>query len=460
LDERDLRLLIDFGSTFTKLVVVDLNEEEIVQRYQAPSTVATDVTVGLKQVLGQAQEGIGFKNLPRDSMVACSSAAGGLRMISIGLVPSLSCEAGVRAALGAGAKVVQSFSYELTLLDLAEIEEISPDIILLAGGTDGGNKKVILQNAERLAHSSCKAPIVVAGNKDAQDEIRTIFSSSGRMITFAQNVMPDIGTLNVDSCREVIRQIFISHITKAKGIDRAKALINEVIMPTPTAVMTAAKLLAGGVDGEEGLGELLVVDVGGATTDVHSIAKGYPTHSGVISKGLPEPYEKRTVEADLGVRHNIDTLLEYAKMAGNLAEEMHGEIKSRFTSLSKLPENDLEFQMDHILAGVAVDIAGERHCGKIKMMAGPFGEVLIQDGKDLSEVKHIIGTGGPLVFAKEPAKILQKILYRNDSPHVLKPKEAQLYLDRMYSLYAVGLLAQSESRKALRIMKKVLSPLS
>jgi uncharacterized protein (TIGR01319 family) len=136
LDERDLRLLIDFGSTFTKLVVVDLNEEEIVQRYQAPSTVATDVTVGLKQVLGQAQEGIGFKNLPRDSMVACSSAAGGLRMISIGLVPSLSCEAGVRAALGAGAKVVQSFSYELTLLDLAEIEEISPDIILLAGGTD------------------------------------------------------------------------------------------------------------------------------------------------------------------------------------------------------------------------------------------------------------------------------------------------------------------------------------
>jgi len=460
LDERNLRLLIDFGSTFTKLVVVDLNKEEIVQRYQAPSTVDKDITVGLKQVLGQAQEGIGFKNLPKEDMVACSSAAGGLRMISVGLVPSLSCEAGVRAALGAGAKVVRSFSYELTLLDLAEIEEISPDIILLAGGTDGGNKKVILHNAERLVHASCKAPVVVAGNKDAQDEITSLFSSSGRMITFAQNVMPDIGTLNVDSCREVIRQIFISHITKAKGIDKAKELINEVIMPTPTAVMTAAKLLAGGVDGEEGLGELLVVDVGGATTDVHSIAKGYPTHSGVMSKGLPEPYEKRTVEADLGVRHNIDTLLEYAKMAGNLAEEMHEEIKSRFTSLSKLPENDLEFQMDHILAGVAVDIAGERHCGKIKMMAGPFGEVLIQDGKDLSEVKHIIGTGGPLVFAKEPAKILQKILYRNDSPHVLKPKEAQLYLDRMYSLYAMGLLAQTEPKKALRIMKKLLSPLS
>lgn len=458
--ERDLRLLIDFGSTFTKLVVVDLNKEEIVQRYQAPSTVDKDITLGLKQVLAQAQEEIASKDLRKDSMVACSSAAGGLRMISIGLVPSLSCEAGVRAALGAGAKVVRSFSYELTLQDMAEIEKILPDIILLAGGTDGGNKKVILHNAERLAHSSCNAPIVVAGNKDAQDEIRTTFNSSGGLITFAQNVMPDIGTLNVDSCREVIRQIFISHITKAKGIDKAKELIHEVIMPTPTAVLNAAKLLAGGVDGEEGLGELLVIDVGGATTDVHSIAKGYPTHSGVISKGLPEPYEKRTVEADLGVRHNIDTLLEYARMAGGLTEEIYAQIKLRFMSLSKLPENDLEFQMDSILAGVAVDIAGERHCGKIKMIAGPFGEVFIQDGKDLSEVKHIIGTGGPLVFAKEPAKILRKILYRNDSPYVLKPKEAQLYLDSMYSLYAMGLLAQSESKKALRIMKKILSPLS
>ena len=460
LAEKDLRLLIDFGSTFTKLVVVDLNQEEMIQRYQAPSTVDKDVTLGLKQVLAQAQEEIGFNELPKDSMVACSSAAGGLRMISIGLVPSLSCEAGVRAALGAGAKVIRSFSYELSLLDMAEIEKISPDIILLAGGTDGGNKKVILHNAERLAHSSCNAPIVVAGNKDAQDEIRATFNSSGRLLTFAQNVMPDIGALNVDSCREVIRQIFISHITKAKGIDKAKEIIHEVIMPTPTAVLNAARLLSGGVSGEEGLGELLVIDVGGATTDVHSIARGYPTHPGVTSRGLPEPYEKRTVEADLGVRHNIDTLLEYARMSGNLTEEMHAEIKSRFTSLSKLPEADVEFQMDSMMAGVAVDIAGERHCGKIKMIAGPFGEVFVQDGKDLSEVRHIIGTGGPLVFAKEPAKILRKILFRDNSPHVLKPKEAQLYLDRMYSFYAMGLLAQTEPRKALRIMKKTLSLLS
>jgi uncharacterized protein (TIGR01319 family) len=458
--ERDLRLFIDFGSTFTKLVVVDLSKEEIVQRYQAPSTVEKDITLGLKQVLVQAQEEIGFEDPPKGSLLACSSAAGGLGMISIGLVPSLSCEAGIRAALGAGAKVVRSFSYELGLIDLIEIETISPDVILLAGGTDGGNKKVILHNAERLANSSCTAPIVVAGNKDAWDEIRTVFNSSGRWVTFAQNVMPEIGKLDVESCREAIRQIFISHITKAKGIDKAKQIVSDVIMPTPAAVLKAAELLAEGVNGEGGLGELVVTDVGGATTDLYSIAKGYPTHSGVMSRGLPEPYAKRTVEGDLGVRHNIDTLLEYAKILGGQKEALFNEIKLKFAAASKLPESALEFDFDNLLAGVAVDIAGERHCGKIKMMAGPFGEVMVLEGKDLSEVRCVIGTGGPIVFAKDPVSILKKILFQSHSPHVLRPKEARLYLDEKYALYAMGLLGQTEPKKALRIMKKNLIAIS
>jgi uncharacterized protein (TIGR01319 family) len=455
----NIKLLIDLGSTFTKLVAVDLDREDVIQRYQAPSTVDQDVTIGLKQVLAQAKEEIGFKDPPRDSLLACSSAAGGLRMISVGLVPSLSCEAGVRAALGAGAKVVGSFSYELNLLDLVEIEKIVPDIILLAGGTDGGNKKVILHNAEMLAHSACEAPVVIAGNKDARDEIIAIFSSSGKVITFAKNVMPEIGKLEVDSCREIVRQIFVSHITKAKGIDKAKQIVSDVIIPTPSAVLSAAKLLSEGVDGEEGLGELIIVDVGGATTDVHSIAKGFPTHSGVMNKGLPEPYVKRTVEGDLGVRHNIDTLLEIGRMRGEVDKDVFDKVRSRFTSPSKLPENDMEFELDSLLAKVAVDIAGERHCGKIKVAAGPFGEVLIQEGKDLSEVECVVGTGGPLVFAKNPINILQKILHRRDSSHILRPREAKFYLDQKYALYGMGLLAQTEPKKALRIMKRTLLPL-
>ena len=460
MEEDNLRFLIDLGSTFTKLVVVDLDREEIIKRCQAPSTVDRDVTIGLRQVLAEAQKEIGFKDPVKDSLLACSSAAGGLRMITVGLVPSLSCEAGVRAALGAGAKVVGTFSYELSYFDLVEIEKISPDIILLIGGTDGGNKQNIIHNARMLAGLTHAAPIAVAGNKDARDEIRAVFDSSGRSIIFAENVMPEIGTLQVDSCREAIRRIFISHITKAKGIDRAKEIVSDVIMPTPAAVLSAAELLADGVEGEGGLGELIVVDVGGATTDVHSIAKGYPTHSGIVHKGLPEPYAKRTVEGDLGVRHNIDTLLEIARMKGSWDHSLFDEIRSRFSSPSRLPENDLEFELDGLLASVAVDIAGERHCGKIKVVGGSFGEITVQEGKDLSEVKCVVGTGGPVIFAKNPAKILQKVLFQNDAPHVLRPRGAKLYMDKFYSLYAMGLLSQSEPGKALRIMKKALSPLS
>ncbi len=455
--EKAVRFLIDFGSTFTKLVVVDLDREEIMGRYQVPSTVGTDITIGLNQALQAAKKEIGVEKREKSGLLACSSAAGGLRMITVGLVPSLSSEAGVRAALGAGAKVVKSFSYELTLHDVREIDRVSPDIILLIGGTDGGNKKVILHNAERLSGLSCPAPLVVAGNREARDEIERYFAGSSILLVFADNVMPEIGTLQVDSCREAIRRVFVSHIIKAKGIDKAIGIVDATIIPTPSAVLGAAQLLAEGTEGEEGLGELVVVDVGGATTDVYSIARGDPTHSGVMPRGLPEPYAKRTVEGDLGVRHNIDSLLEMGKLGGECTETHCTEIRSRFSSPSRLPETDLEFELDSLLAGVAVDRAGGRHCGKVKVVPGPMGEMTIQEGKDLSDIKCVIGTGGPIVFAREPEAILKRMLFRADSPHMLRPKDAVLHVDRAYVLYAMGLLSQREPGKALRIMKKMVS---
>ena len=177
-----------------------------------------------------------------------------------------------------------------------------------------------------------------------------------------------------------------------------------MIIPTPSAVLRAAQLLAEGTEGEKGLGELVVVDVGGATTDVYSIARGYPTRSGVMPRGLPEPYAKRTVEGDLGVRHNIDSLLEMGRLGGECNETHCCEIRSRFSSPSRLPENELEFELDGLLAGVAVDIAGGRHCGKVKVIPGPMGEMAVQEGKDLSDIRCVIGTGGPIVFARDPKR--------------------------------------------------------
>jgi uncharacterized protein (TIGR01319 family) len=238
---------------------------------KSPSTVNEDVNLGLVNAVRKVEETIG--SAKGIELIACSSAAGGLRVVSIGLVPELSCEAAKRAALGAGAKIVGHFSHMLTSREMMQIGALAPDLILLAGGTDGGNENTILHNASMLVCSPISCPVVVAGNKSTFDRIGLILKDSGRLVRFADNVMPEIGKLEVEDCREAIREVFIQHIVKAKGIDKAKSLLKNIIMPTPVAVLKAAVLLAQGLEDEAGWGEVIVADVGGATTDIYSISQ-------------------------------------------------------------------------------------------------------------------------------------------------------------------------------------------
>jgi len=447
-------LLIDIGSTFTKVVAIDLEKEEVVSRVESPSTVVEDVTIGLRNALGKVEKDIG--SIKAKEAIACSSAAGGLRVVSIGLVPELSSEAAKRAALGAGAKIVGHFSYEMTHSEMRQIEDICPDLILLAGGTDGGNVKTIIHNADILSHAKITAPIVVAGNKSAFDKIEEIFNTSSKIVRFVKNVMPEIGKLEVEDCREAMREVFMQNIVKAKGIDKAKQLVKDIIMPTPVAVLNAAILLSNGVEGEEGLGEIIVIDVGGATTDVNSVAWGNPTKGGVLMRGLPEPFAKRTVEGDLGVRHNIDVLLQIGKGKGVALDE---EVISKFQSEpGRIPKDEKEMSTDAELARIAVQTAFERHVGRIEIVYGPMGEMTTQVGKDLSHVTKVIGTGGPIAFSSCPGIILSGVIADSDHTYLLKPRKTDFYIDEKYIMFAIGLLAQSEPKKALRIMKKYLKP--
>lgn len=447
-----IKLLIDLGSTFTKAVAIDLEGEEVVSGVKSPSTVSEDVTIGLKNALHQIEKKVG--EIEREAAVACSSAAGGLRVVSIGLVPELSSEAAKRAALGAGAKIVGHFSYELNQTEMRQIEEISPDLILLAGGTDGGNTKAILHNASLLARSRLNAPIVVAGNKSASDEIKEMLRSSSKVFRLVKNVMPEIGRLEVEECREAMREVFMENIIKAKGIDKAKQYLKEILMPTPVAVLKAALLLSQGIEEEEGWGELIVIDVGGATTDVNSIAGGHPTRGGVLMQGLPEPFAKRTVEGDLGVRHNIDVLQQIAREKRVVLDE---SVLLAFRSEpSRLPKDQKEWATDTELARIAVQTAFERHVGKIEVIYGPMGEMTTQIGKDLSQVTKVIGTGGPISFSLDPRKILEGVLAGPEEGFLLKPQKAEFYIDERYILFAAGLLAQTHPKKAIRIMKKYL----
>ncbi len=189
-----------------------------------------------------------------------------------------------------------------------EIDELKPDIILLTGGTDGGNKDVILHNAKIVATLESDAPIIVAGNKSVQEQVAKVLQD--KEVTLCENVMPELDVLNITSARLAIRDVFLRKIVYAKGLSRVQELIQGILMPTPSAVLGAAKILSLGTENQKGWGDLIVVDVGGATTDIHSIAEGLPSKGGVLLKGLQEPLVKRTVEGDLGVRYSAHALIE------------------------------------------------------------------------------------------------------------------------------------------------------
>ena len=311
----NINLLIDFGSTYTKVLAVDIENELIVDRAQSLTTIDTGIMDGLNnalEILFSKNPQLKETNITRK--LACSSAAGGLRIIAVGLVPELTLEAGRRAALGAGAKIVGSFSHEIDDEALAEIEENPCDLIMLCGGTDGGNKRVILHNANMLAKLKKDVIVLVAGNRVVKNEIKRILEGSGKQVVLTENVLPEVNEINVEPAREAIRNIFMERIVKSKGLNDAEAFVGNILMPTPLATLKAAQLLAEGTKKESGVGELLIIEVGGATTNIHSIAHGYPKTSTTHQKGLPEPYAKRTVEGDLGIRWNARTIYELLRI--------------------------------------------------------------------------------------------------------------------------------------------------
>ena len=373
--------LIDFGSTFTKVMIVDIEKAKVVARAKAVSTVEKNVMIGLEKALSELK-------ISRESLsekfcykLACSSAAGGLRMIAIGLVPELTAKAARRAALGAGARVLNTFSHKLTPSEIEQIENQSPDIILLAGGTDGGEKKTIIFNANALAESRIQVPIVIAGNKEASGEVESILKEKGKDVRVTENVLPMLGELNIEPAKEVIRNIFMERIVEAKGLGETREFV-DILMPTPAATLKAAELLANGTKEETGLGEILVVEVGGATTNVYSIAEGMPTQTRTILKGLKEPHSKRTVEGDLGVRVSAESLLAVAgkeRIIKNLEAELNGSVdfdienfvRNLSHNIGVIPHLKDEYAIDTALAQVAVETAIERHVGSIEGFFSP-----------------------------------------------------------------------------------------
>lgn len=469
-------ILIDFGSTFTKVTAVDLERAVVVGRAEAPTTVTSGVHHGLASALTRlaatcgaiGKDGAGLDLLEGAHVRASSSAAGGLRIAVVGNVPGMTVEAGNAAALGAGAKVVGAFGFKLDGGDVSALAALRPDLVLLAGGTEGGDTATILHNARQLSASRVAVPILVAGNSAARAEARSALEHGGKAVSIADNVMPRAGEIVPQSARKEIRRLFIARITAAKGFE-ALASVVPIVQATPDAVLRGAALASRGTNGASGWGDLVLVDIGGATTDVHSIGDGAQIAVDVVPQGIAESFEKRTVEGDLGIRVNATTIVARAGEAKAIATframfprssvpdaKLLDYVQRISEETERTPGEDWELAMDAVLGRLAADIAIERHVGRREPYYAREGVVWLQSGKNLTEAKVLIGTGG--IFAHNPfAPRILECDVQDGSPRVLRPIAPRLLRDEHYIMHVAGLLVEDHPRVALRLLETHLS---
>ena len=449
-------LVAEIGSTTTVVnAFIGLNTDspEFWGQGQAPTSVLEgDVRVGLNGAIQDLCAKKGIDSLEYDEMLATSSAAGGLKMTVHGLVYDMTAKAAKEAALGAGGIIHFVTAGRLRRTDLAKIKEINPNLILIAGGVDYGERETALDNAEMIRAMGLNIPVIYAGNVENQEEMKLIFDEeSGQQLYIVDNVYPKIDELNVEPCRRVIQDAFEQHITHAPGMEHVRDMVNGPIIPTPGAVMEATKVLY------ECLGDLMVLDVGGATTDLHSVA----TEGEGIGRILiaPEPKAKRTVEGDLGVYVNRYKVIESIgeEKLRERCEKAGLDMDSILESYVAIPKNEDEIKFVEMLAEEAVLKATDRHAGHIRYIYGPSGRTTVAQGKDLTQVKYIIGTGGALTRLPHRVELMQEIAMQNDNGMKLFPSEhAKILVDNDYIMASLGVLSTRYKEAAIKLMEKSL----
>jgi uncharacterized protein (TIGR01319 family) len=287
---------VDIGSTYTKAALVDSGTGVLVASAQAPTTL-DDVVEGVLAATA------GFPDAP---VVACSSAGGGLRLAVVGYEELISAEAGHRAALSAGARVVHVGAGRLDDAALGRLRSATPDVVLLVGGTDGGEASVLRFNAAALAAADWSVPVVLAGNAAVRDDVAAVLRSGGVPVTEADNVLPDIGRLAPESARAAIREVFLEHVIGGDRLSTDPRLRSWVRAVTPDAVLEGVAVLARVLAPDEI--SVVVLDVGGATTDVYCVPDPDAEQATLGREAVGIPARRRTVEGDLGVSWSVDAL--------------------------------------------------------------------------------------------------------------------------------------------------------
>ena len=450
-------LVAEIGSTTTVVNAFDHLESDspvFLGQGQAPTSVKEgDVNIGLQAAIEDMKKNLHIENekLEYTNMLATSSAAGGLRMTVHGLVYDMTVKAAKEAALGAGANIHLITAGKLSKVDMIKLDRIKPNIILIAGGVDYGERETALYNSELIAASDLNIPVIYAGNIAVADDVKLIFESYSKEknLHIVPNVYPKIDILNIEPTREVIQDIFEKHITEAKGMEKIREMVNGPIIPTPGAVMKASKIL------KDEIGDLVTIDVGGATTDIHSVTEGTEKVNKILVE--PEPVAKRTVEGDLGVfinKKNIVDIIKIEKLEKEL--NMSSEDIEKFTDSDiAIPQTEEHKRFIERLTKEAVIVSINRHAGGYRTYFGGKTNTLAF-GKDLTAVKWIVGTGGALTRLTAREEILNSISQFNRADKLLPTAEAKILIDNDYIMASLGVLSSLNKEAAIKLLLKSL----
>ncbi|OZV13085.1 hypothetical protein CIW83_06020 [Tissierella sp. P1] len=253
----------------------------------------------------------------------------------------------------------------------------------------------------------------------------------------------------------------MNRITNMKGVGSVQKEMDKPIVPTPAAILLAGELLSIGTKNKAGIGDIMVVDIGGATTDIYSYIEN-KSFSGAKIIGTPEPFSKRTVEGDMGMRESSICLIKevgeknFAERCGISEIFLKEAIKKRTTFTNYIADNCMEKIMDHNIACYAVNISARRHAGYVTKEFNN-GCRLVQRGKNLMEIKTIVGTGGIIANEEDAVSILENVETNTwEKGHILLPEKIDVLVDWDYVLFAAGLLRKYDEDASFAIMEKSL----
>jgi len=448
-------LVAEIGSTTTIINAFDKLETDkpvfLGSGFAPTSVLEGDVLIGLNQAKADLMKNLKIDQLIAKETFASSSAAGGLKMSVHGLVYDMTVKAAKEAALGAGANIKMITSGLLDKYQIEEIKNGNLNIIMISGGVNFGERKTALENAKTISQLKLNIPVIYAGNTQNHSQVKKYFIDykQENFLFISDNVYPKIDVLEVENTRKIIQDVFEKHIIRAPGMERVKEMISDNIIPTPGAVMNASKLL------QEEIGDLITVDIGGATTDIHSVTMGKDEISKILI--APEPFAKRTVEGDLGVyinKNNLIKLIGEEKLIKdlNLDKDQFEEINKKYKpipSKSQLP-------LTERLTLEAFDIALKRHAGKIVHFYNSSGKTAYAEGKDLTNIKYIISTGGALTKLNKGKEIIQTVIEKQNELILAPSSKTKVLIDRFYIMASLGVLAKKHPIAALKILKESL----